>query len=113
MTAKQQTFDGAEKDPWKNRKKLESLYHGDDLNQTEIAEYFTENGHEVSPANISYWMGKLEIETTHSSYSSNRNEGEKSDCVNYDECGNKAPGVQNVICDSCLSKVREKDRKKT
>lgn len=109
MSLKQQTFDVPEKDPWKEKDRLKGLYHGDDLNQTEIAEHFTENGYEVSPATISYWMGKLEIETTHSKYGEKRNEGEPQDCVNYDDCGNKAPGVTNIICDNCLDAARDRD----
>lgn len=105
MATEQQTFDVPEKDPWRNRSTLEGLYHGDDLNQSEIAEYFTENGHEVTAPTISYWMGKLEIDTTHTDHS--KRETEDGECVT---CGENTPGPENYLCDDCIDEARNGDR---
>lgn len=34
---------------------------------------------------------------------------EGSQCMNYDQCGNTAPG-NNMMCSECLSRVRKKGR---
>lgn len=105
MTSKQQTFDVPEKDPWRNRSTLEGLYHGDDLDQSEIAEYFSENGHEVTAGTISRWMRKLEINTTHTNHDG-RDSG-TGICVS---CDGETFGPQNQQCDECIDEVRRKDK---
>ena len=105
----QATFDVPEKEPWKDKDTLQGLYHGDDLNQSEIAAYFRDEGHEVSASNISYWMSKFEIETTHSDYEEGRETDETVEKCVRDECEDEPPGP-NRICDSCLDEVREKQR---
>ena len=96
-------------EPWKDRNTLRGLYHGDDLTQGEIAEHFNGQGHDVAPSTISYWMNKLEIETTHSDYSSDStNEDQdfhEEPCVH---CGDDVP-ANNLICNDCLDEVRHND----
>ena len=94
------------KEPWKNKNTLDGLYHGDDLNQSEIAEHFSEQGHDVTASTISYWMKKLEINTTHTTHENQRAEESERKCVNYEECGNITPGPRNGICNDCLDKRR-------
>lgn len=108
MSVEQQTFDVPEKEPWKDKNTLQGLYHGDDLNQSEIAEHFRDEGHEVSASNISYWMSKFEIETTHSNYDGGREEETFEECV-QNGCSTEPPGP-NRICNSCLDEAREKQR---
>lgn len=95
-----------EKEPWKDEDTLHELYHEKDLNQSEIAEHFTQNGSSVEPSTISYWFSKFEIETTHSDYG--KQEVESGVCI---KCDGETPGPRNQMCDDCLDKVRKKDRK--
>ncbi len=93
----------SEKEPWKDEEKLRSLYA--EKTQSEIAEHFTENGYEVTPPTISYWMRKFEIQTSHSDYGGEE-EVEHPDCVNVSDCGNVTPGPNNSMCDSCIDNAR-------
>ena len=93
------------KEPWKDRNTLDGLYHGDGLNQSEIAEHFSENGNPVDPSTISYWMNKLEVNTTHTKHDGSRN-GDGIECVNYEKCGNITCGPQNTLCTDCLDARR-------
>lgn len=102
-STKQETFDTPE-EPWKDENTLKGLYHGDDLNQSEIAEELGTN-----PSTISYWMSKFEIKTTHSSYGNDDRGGEGIECMNYEDCGNITPAPNNGICDTCLDEARERD----
>jgi len=104
MSSEQLSFESDE-DPWKDPNTLQGLYHGDDMNQTEIAEYLTENGHKVTASSISYWMGKHGIQTTHTKHE-NRTFDESRQCV---KCGDETPGPNNGMCDDCLSAVRKAD----
>lgn len=114
MATKQTSFDVPDTEPWKNAETLHGLYHHDDLNQSEIAEYFAERGHDVTSSTISYWMGKLEISTTHtkhdSSSGSKRERVEESDtCAYHEVCGNPSPGPRNGLCSRCLALARRRD----
>jgi hypothetical protein len=110
MATKQATFDVPDKEPWKDKETLQGLYHHDELNQSEIADYFIERGYDVTASTISYWMGKLEVDTTHTSHGDDEEEKKSRKCVNYDECGNETPGVKNGMCVSCLDEARQKQR---
>ncbi len=109
MSQTQSTLGDNSIEPWKDENTLRGLYHGDDLNQTEMAEYFSENGHDVTPSTISYWMGKLEIETTHSNHGEDRNEEVEYHDEPCQTCGEDMP-ANNLICDDCLDDAREGDR---
>lgn len=91
-------------EPWKDKETLYGLYQGDGLLQKEIAEYFTENGHEVTAGTISYWIDKLEIKDV-DKIAEPRN-GEGIECVNYQECGNITCGPKNTLCTNCMDKRR-------
>lgn len=104
--AMQTTLDGLD-EPWKDEQTLRDLYDG--RTQGEVAEYLKEKGHDVTGSTISYWMNKLEVNTSHTSH--DEEEGpEKPKCVRFEECGNKTPGPKNGMCDDCLDAVREADR---
>lgn len=109
MTSKQKTLDGSE-DPWKNKNTLKGLYHGDELSQAEIAEFFNNRGHEVAPTTISYWMNKLEINTTHTSHNEPEIEEGERECLYHDGCGNMVHGGRNTVCVDCVLLSRERSR---
>lgn len=94
-------------DPWKSKQLLEGLYHDDDLNQTEIAEHFTKKGHDVTPPTISYWMRKLEIDTSHTTHDSSGRTDKAGECV---RCDGETVNENMWMCSDCLDEVRAKDR---
>jgi len=108
MATKQQTFEVPDKEPWKDKETLRGLYHHDELNQSEIADYFEDRGHEVTPSTISYWMDKLEVDTTHTSHNEEI-EQETRECVHFEKCGNETPGPKNGMCVDCLDAARKQD----
>lgn len=97
-----------DREPWKDEDVLQELYHDQDLNQSEIAEYFSDRGNDVTPPTISYWMNKLEINTSHTDHSDDERV-EHQKCDNFEECGNKTPGPYNRMCDDCLDEARHND----
>lgn len=105
-TATQATLDGLD-EPWKDEATLRELY--ENRTQGEVAEYLKERGHDVTGSTISYWMNKLEVNTSHTKHDESE-EQETRDCMNYDSCGNETPGPNNGICDDCLDAAREKQR---
>lgn len=107
MATKQQTFDVPEKEPWKDADTLHGLYHDDELNQSEIADYLTDRGHDVTPSTISYWMKKHEISTTHTKHDQDDNQEDGAVC---ETCGGETPGPNNLTCTSCLDEARRKQR---
>lgn len=106
LSATQVTLDGLS-EPWKDASVLENLYEG--RTQGEVAEYFKERGHDVTGSTISYWMKKLEVNTSHTKHDETIDDGESRECVNYEECGNDTPHPANTICNSCLDAARERD----
>lgn len=104
-SAKQVTLDGLD-EPWKDQDTLEELYDG--RTQGEVASYLNEHGHDVTGSTISYWMNKLEVNTSHTKHDEDESP-EKGECVNYDECGNETPAPNNGICNECLDAARQRD----
>lgn len=90
-------------EPWKDKETLQRLYHEDGLDQSEIGE---ELG--TTAQTISYWMQKLEVDTSHTSHQ-RAPEGDRK-CAKYDECGNETPGPNNGMCPECLDAARAADR---
>jgi len=103
---KQTTLDGLD-EPWKDAATLRELYEG--RTQGEIADYLKKRGHDVTISTISYWMKKLEINTSHTKHDEKIDESESRECVNYETCGNKTPNIANAICTSCLDAARDRD----
>lgn len=91
-------------EPWKDSETLEALYHKDNLNQSEMADYFQQQGHEITPSTISYWMGKLEIETSHTSH-----EIDETGNGTCGTCGGDTPAPNNGMCNECLDEARNSD----
>lgn len=86
-------------EPWHNRERLQSLYHDDDLDQSEIAAEL-----DTTASTISYWMNKLGVNTSHTSHSGRR----RTEDVVCRQCGGETPGA-NLVCDDCLELVRRRD----
>mgnify|MGYP002761956616 FL=1 len=103
---KQTTLDGLD-EPWKDAATLRELYES--RTQGEVAEWFKERGHDVTGSTISYWMKKLEINTSHTKHDAKADDDESRECVNYEACGNETPNTANAICTSCLDAARDRD----
>lgn len=88
-----------ESEPWKDKDELQRLYHEEGLNQAEIGDELGTTG-----ATISYWMQKLEVDTSHTSHQRVTEDDLK--CDNYEDCGNETPGPKNGLCDDCLDAAR-------
>lgn len=97
----------ATQEPWKDADNLRKLY--EDRTQGEVAEHFKDEGYDVTGSTISYWMNKLEVNTSHTSHNE-EDTPEKPKCVRFDECGNTTPGPNNGICEDCLDYLRKQDR---
>lgn len=106
MSSQQVTLDGLN-EPWKDATVLEDLYEG--RTQGEVAAYLNERGHDVTGSTISYWMNKLEVNTSHTKHNEKTEESESRKCMNHDECGNDTLHPANSICNSCLDAARERD----
>ena len=101
MATKQATLTDTDEEPWKDAKILHDLYHEEDLNQSEIADKLG-----TTASTISYWMDKLEVDTTHTQHSEEQEENLTSKCEYYEVCGNNAPGPRNGLCEECLDYAR-------
>lgn len=105
--------DGGQKQGYKDEETLHRLYHDEEMDLSEIAEKF-----DTTSSTISYWMNKMEIDTTHTSHDNEESvEGRggfsgdaKGKCIYFMACGNKVPGGNNLCCDKCLALARERSR---
>lgn len=102
---KQTTLDGLD-EPWKDAATLRELY--EDRTQGEVAEWFKERGHDVTISTISYWMKKLEVNTSQTTHEASQKNTDAK-CINYETCGNEAPHPANSICVPCLDAARADD----
>ena len=101
MATSQETLDG-DSEPWKDREKLDAAYHGDGLKQAEIADKWGTTG-----SNISYWMKKHGIDTSHTKHDPDPTRRGPETCT---RCGEKeTPGgasTANKHCDDCVDEYR-------
>lgn len=103
MSETQATLAGLD-EPWKDESTLRELYEG--RTQGEVADYLKERGHDVTASTISYWMKKLEVNTTHTSHDEDERE-EGGICA---KCDGETPGPNNGMCVPCLDRARQKQR---
>lgn len=101
MSSTQSTLADSDDDgePWHDRERLQSLYHDEDLDQSEIAERL-----DTTATTISYWMNKLGVNTSHTTHS-NRHRTTEQNCR---QCNGETPG-SNLVCDECLRLLRNRD----
>lgn len=104
MSATQTTLEGTS-EPWKDADTLRELYDG--RTQSEVAEWFQEKGHDVTASTISYWMNKLEVNTSHTKHKETE-EVDTRRCDYYEACGNETCGPRNLVCRNCLDVVRQR-----
>ena len=102
MATAQTTLADTDEEAWKDADLLHDLYHDEELDQSEIADKLG-----TTARTISYWMDKLEVDTTHTQHSEEEQEENlTSKCEYYEVCGNETPGPRNGLCDDCLDYAR-------